>query len=242
MTDNLGVGNQLNEFFSETYEQQRHDRYHILVDELEVASIVGFVYDQIVLEAGCGTGIILFPVSTIAKEAHGTDSSDKKLSLARNKGLNVQQAPPDKLPYEDNYFDLVYSFKLLPYTENVTEVIKEFSRVTKPGGLLKLEFYNSRCIRYFLNKLKPGKKNQLNSGYIRYDDLKLIKSYLPEDLVIEKTEGLIIAGIFNFLYSVPVLSAVIKHIDNKLQHSKLACFGTYLIVTFRKTGQLEHKE
>ena len=44
------------------------------------------------------------------------------------------------LIYEDNFFDMVYCISVLEHTENYENVIEEFHRVIKPGGLLLLTF------------------------------------------------------------------------------------------------------
>lgn len=42
----------------------------------------------------------------------------------------------DKLPYEDNFFDAVYSTHVLEYLQHPEETLSEVLRVTKSGGYI----------------------------------------------------------------------------------------------------------
>jgi 2-polyprenyl-3-methyl-5-hydroxy-6-metoxy-1,4-benzoquinol methylase len=45
-----------------------------------------------------------------------------------------------KLPFGDDSFDAVCCISVLEHTSNYTEILEEFSRVLRPGGLLVLTF------------------------------------------------------------------------------------------------------
>ena len=99
------------------------------------------------LEIGAGTGRstrfvhLAFPKAKIV----ATDLSDPYLQVARRKLEKFQkidfiQAPGEELPFQDHYFDAVYSvflFHELPL-EARKAVLKESWRVLNPGGFLGL--------------------------------------------------------------------------------------------------------
>jgi SAM-dependent methyltransferase len=45
-----------------------------------------------------------------------------------------------KLPYEDDWFDVVYCVSVLEHTDDYTEILDEFRRVLRPGGSLVITF------------------------------------------------------------------------------------------------------
>ena len=65
--------------FSDWYERQRHDGYHAFIDELESEAVRRYMTpDTRLLEAGCGTGLVL---SRLAPHA--------KLAVERSRGSGI---------------------------------------------------------------------------------------------------------------------------------------------------------
>lgn len=225
--------------FSKSYEDKRYKGYHLLIDELEFDCIKNYIKDKKVLEAGCGTGLILQRISKLASEHHGIDISEGMLLLAKEKGLNVKQASVTEMPFEDNYFDVVCSFKVLPHVENIRQAIKEMNRVTKPGGVLILEFYNTMSLRYLIKKIKtPSKTSEKFTDedvYTRYDNLTSIQSYLTSDLKIEKVQGVRIITPVARVYDLPVISDLYSFLEKLFRDSLISCYGGFLVVTMRKS-------
>lgn len=96
-----------------------------------------------ILEIACGTGSTTGFVKTTFPEAKivCTDLSDAYLKLAQQRlskysGIDYVQSPGESLPFQDNYFDAVYSvflFHELPLSIR-KNVLEEMFRVLKPGG------------------------------------------------------------------------------------------------------------
>ncbi len=128
--------------YSRSYEQERREGYYSLINDLEFEKIEPFAKGKKTLEIGCGTGLILERTHEIAREAVGVDISEGMLEVCKKKSLNVQQASATSLPFDDDSFDLVYSFKVLAHIPEITKAISEISRVTRPRGKMVLEFYN----------------------------------------------------------------------------------------------------
>ena len=91
------------------------------------------------LDVGCGTGWL---IDNLAKQHgaiyHGIDISENMLEKAKSK--NIKNAKftlgcSDKLPYEDNTFDIVTCVQSFHHYPQQDAAIEEAYRVLKEGGL-----------------------------------------------------------------------------------------------------------
>ena len=139
--------------FSTGYENERGRGYHGLIDDLEVEAVRDYVRGKRVLEVGCGTGLILERLAKYADEAVGIDLSPGMLDKARERGLTVEEASATDLPFDDESFDVVCSFKVLAHVPDIEKALVEIARVTRPGGYMFLEFYNPFSLRYVAKRL-----------------------------------------------------------------------------------------
>jgi len=86
------------------------------------------------LDIGCGTGISLEPWNC---EKVGIDPAQKLLDIAKKKGLDVQKAKAENLPFKNNSFDIVLAITSLHHTD-FTKAIQEIARVTKKYFIFSL--------------------------------------------------------------------------------------------------------
>src|SRR5438045_9522240 len=105
--------------FAGWYERERGRGYHQLIDDLEIEVVERYSRGASVLEAGCGTGLLLQRVARSAGEAWGLDLSSGMLAKARARGLNVVQGSGPDLPFPGRPFDVVYSFTGLAHAERI---------------------------------------------------------------------------------------------------------------------------
>src|SRR5204862_4116626 len=94
--------------FSETYERERHHGYHRLIDELELELVRRYGQGRDVLEAGCGTGLLLREAARVGRSAIGLDLSCGMLRQAHGRGLRVVQGSLTAVPLPSESVDLVY--------------------------------------------------------------------------------------------------------------------------------------
>lgn len=224
--------------FSTGYENERAKRYHRFLDESELRIARPYVQGKRVLEVGCGTGLVLEPLSKIASSAVGIDLSEGMLQKARERGLTVHQASATALPFSDGSFDTVVSFKVLAHIEEIRQALSEAVRVTRPGGHLVLEFYNKHSIRSLVKALKPA--NSVASAttdeqvYTRYDSLEDIRGYLPSGCKVVEVTGIrCLAPTYHF-YNAPVIGAVTEALETAVQKTPIARIGGFLVVVVQK--------
>lgn len=76
-------------------------------------------------------------------------------AINQNVGHNrvtFQEAMLQKLPYESASLDILCCMSVLEHTDNYAQIVNEFARVVKPGGLLVLTFDLSLDGRFQLSK------------------------------------------------------------------------------------------
>jgi SAM-dependent methyltransferase len=90
--------------------------------------------DLDMLDAGCGTGLLLQQLKPLGK-AEGVDISEEALEFCRKRGLtNVRRADVLDLPFEAGSFDMITALDVLEHLDDDVGALREFSRVLKPGG------------------------------------------------------------------------------------------------------------
>lgn len=87
-----------------------------------------------ILDVGCGTGANLEMLADFG-EVEGVDVSTEALDFCQTRGLqNVRQGEAERLPYEDNSFDLVTGLDVVEHLDNDVAGLQEMRRVLRPGG------------------------------------------------------------------------------------------------------------
>src|SRR5437868_7866331 len=91
-----------------------------------------------ILDVGCGTGANLEMLSEFG-DAEGVDVSQDALAFCRERGLaNVHLGAAEKLPYEDETFDLVTALDVVEHLDDDVAGLREMRRVLRPNGHLLL--------------------------------------------------------------------------------------------------------
>jgi len=140
--------------------QSPYHRYESLIGQLLMAG-------SVVLDVGCGR---YFPMGRhllqYEAEVHGIDPVAEPESAER--GLTLQRASADVIPYKDEMFDVVISRSVLEHVKYPAKVFREFNRVLKPAG--KVVFLAAN----------------------KYDYVSILASILPNrfhDRIVKASEG-----------------------------------------------------
>ncbi|MFA9410747.1 MAG: class I SAM-dependent methyltransferase [Deltaproteobacteria bacterium] len=225
--------------FSDSYERGRGYGYHRMIDDLEIQATMPYARGARVLELGCGTGLILSRVAEVAEEAVGIDLSEGMAQLARDRGLDVHIGSVCDLPFEDDQFDLTYSFKVLAHVPDIDAALREATRVTRPGGHLLLEFYNPWSLRYLAKKAagpQPIGDDRTEADIsTRWDSPRKIPALLPPNVEIVDYYGVRVLTPFAAVHRIPGIARGLSRAEHLASRSPLRYFGGFLIAVLRKS-------
>lgn|SRR5690554_357023 len=226
--------------FADWYERGRDRGYHAMIDDLEIDLLGNYVVGKEVLEVGCGTGLIMNRIAGRTKRTVGIDISHGMLQQAAARGLDVAQADVTALPFEDNSFDVVYSFKVLAHVRDIDTAMREMARVTRPGGQLILEFYNPKSLRYLAKKIagprKISRETDESAILTRWDDSAELSRRMPDNLRLIDFSGIRIFTPTAAVHKIPLVGHALRKLEFLGRDSALKHFGGFLVVIAQKEG------
>jgi ubiquinone/menaquinone biosynthesis C-methylase UbiE len=145
------------------------------------------------LDVACGTGRGVALLATIARVACGVDGTKDMLAAAKRKfdghssPVGLFQANAARLPFRDETFDAVTCLNFLHLFPDVREKIafvSEIGRVTRPGGVVVIEFDNA------LQGVVLGIGRKYLGRDIGYDWPWIVQRSFPRDMfTIEAARG-----------------------------------------------------
>jgi len=228
--------------FSKRYEAARRPNdphgYHALLDDLEVELATRHGRGKAILEAGCGTGLILERLAAVASRAEGLDLSPGMLEKAKNRGLSVREGSVTAIPFADNEFDVVCSFKVLAHVPDIEKALAEMVRVTRPGGVVLAEFYNPLSFRGLAKVLGPagaisGTRKE-SEVFTRFDPPWRVPSLLPRGCHLEGARGVRIVTPAALFFRVPLLRGALTLAEKTLCDTPLHYLAGFWIAVIRK--------
>lgn len=102
-----------------------------------------------VLDVGCAIGTELAVAGKRGWDAVGIELSESSLRVARERGLDVRDAPLEECGFPDGSFDLVTLNHVLEHISDPAPFLREVRRVVAADGLVFVAVPNVRCwIRY----------------------------------------------------------------------------------------------
>ena len=108
------------------------------------------------LEIGCGMGTDLLQFARGGALCTGVDLTPRSVEITRHRfALYGQQgafmiSDGEKLPFQSNSFDVVYSNGVLHHTPDTEGAITEVHRVLRPGGVAKVMLYHRNSLNYWV--------------------------------------------------------------------------------------------
>ena len=88
------------------------------------------------LDVGCGRGEFLRGFIQCGVAGYGVDQSRAAEQYCPNATLKISDIENDGIPYEDSFFDVVYSKSVIEHFYYPERMVKEIFRVLKPGGMV----------------------------------------------------------------------------------------------------------
>ncbi|MFO0658967.1 MAG: methyltransferase domain-containing protein [Polyangiaceae bacterium] len=241
-TDPLEATRAYYDEFSERYEAARRPNdpygYHALIDDLEIEYATRFCAGKDVLEAGCGTGLVLEKLARVARNAEGFDLSPGMLSKARERGLTVKEGSLTEIPYEDATFDVCCSFKVLAHVPEIEKALREMARVVRPGGYVLAEFYNPYSLRALAKKFGPAgaisDRTYESAVYTRFDSPSRVREIVPAGCSLVGSRGVRIVTPAAKVMKHPKARYFFTTVERALADSKLSRFGGFWIAAIRR--------
>lgn len=126
----------------DTYDDFNH--LQLSIGKYLISSMNDFNMDaNFILDVGCGTGVVTqnLAVNHSPCSLTGIDISDKLLTLAQhrlNSAACLLCADFDKIPLQNDQFDLVFSNMVLQWSPNLANTFTEITRVSRPAAYLAL--------------------------------------------------------------------------------------------------------
>lgn len=150
-------------------------RYSIETEIFAFAQFSRF-HGKKILEVGVGAGTDFVQWVRSGAHAYGIDltpeaieNTQKRLALENLQAEDIQVADAEKLPFEDNFFDLTYSWGVIHHSPDMQQCLREIIRVTKPDGVIKLMMYNKHSLFAFYQYLRHGLLK--GKPFARWDDI-----------------------------------------------------------------------
>jgi len=136
--DDLSISRSINE------EEYFHKLIHFRIQKL-----IQYGSKKSILDVGCGTGDYLFNLRKNILNGIGIDFIDKAIKEAVKRkimlnadNLDFVKSDALRVPFEDESFDLVFSFGVLYATPNTERIILEMSRVLRKSAYAIFELGN----------------------------------------------------------------------------------------------------
>ena len=140
------------DYYRRLHEVDTRHWWHLGMRSVAEALLAGRLHGAL-LDAGCGTGgFLAWAASTGAfTRLCGIDVSAEAVQLARETVPNAElhAAPLDRIPFDDEAFDLVVSLDVLQHVPDrvVDASLRELRRVLRPGGALLVRTNGDRRVR-----------------------------------------------------------------------------------------------
>lgn len=200
-------------YSKEFFEEIENDRYSKEPEILEFADFKSGKNKR-VLEVGVGAATDFLQWGKNGAELYGIDLTEEAVKYAENrlslyniKAQEIKVADAENLKFNDNFFDIVYSWGVIHHSPDTPKALKEIIRVLKPGGQAKIMVYNRKSIlAYFF--------------WIKHAGLKLKWSMSVDDVLWNKMESYGTKG-----YTIEEMNNLLK--DEPIENIEIETIVTY---------------
>jgi len=184
------------------------------------------------LDVGCGVGTVSLELENRGFEVYGIDFSSVAIEKAKEKGINAMLCDVDAegIPFEDNYFDVVWAGDILEHVFDPIFLLEEISRVLKPTGKGLISTPNDMNLHRRISIFVSGKSPQ-SDVYRTRRQCKHHTVMSVELLEYMLSTASLSSYSIGALIRVPKLSRELGYSNNKLLST---LFGRTLIVEAHK--------
>ena len=151
----------LNQSDKDGYKKQADERYRLEPYIIPFAKFSDFC-EKKVLEVGVGLGADHQCFAEANAILSGIDLTERAIIHTRNRlkifGLssNLSVGDAEKLDFDDDTFDLVYSWGVIHHSPHTEDAVNEILRVLKPGGCARIMIYHKWSMVGFMLWLRYG--------------------------------------------------------------------------------------
>ena len=139
------------EFEKERWSEGRAEPYHHGISKITTRAIdpmldaAGVDEGKRVLDLATGPGYAAARAAERGAVAIGLDFAPEMLELARrlHPELEFREGDATALDFEDESFDVVIGAFLMPHLSDLPSALREFARVTRPGGRVALTTWDA---------------------------------------------------------------------------------------------------
>lgn len=116
--------------------EKNDGRYQILLSNIKKINSLSNNVTRKILDVGCGKGRYLYNLieDLPNNQYYGVDISQKVINEKTSGHIHWQMGTLTCIPFDDNFFDVVYACESLEHAIDIVSAVKELVRVTKPGG------------------------------------------------------------------------------------------------------------
>ena len=145
-----------------------------------------------ILEVGVGAGTDHLQWARVGAECYGVDLTDVAIETTKKRfelygfKTELQRLDAEILPFDENSFDVVYSWGVIHHTEKPQILVNEINRVLKPGGVFIGMIYGRHsplAFKFWVKYALLKGKFWLNFADIIWDKVESIgtKSYTKKE-------------------------------------------------------------
>lgn len=140
--------------FYQSYDGFRYRTEGHILSELDQIDFAG----KRVLEIGLGQGADSMQIIKRGAIYYGIDLTEESIKRLKERFRLFEQpykevvkANAQHIPYEDNFFDVVYSHGVIHHSPEIEKIVSEIYRVLKPGGKVVVMLYHRNSFNYYVS-------------------------------------------------------------------------------------------
>jgi ubiquinone/menaquinone biosynthesis C-methylase UbiE len=123
------------DIYDRRYAEEQEAKYKEALEDLEIAN------HNVVLDVGCGTGLLFRHVAPKTEMVVGVDISRNLLLHARERAkehlkVHIVQADADHLPFRNMVFSMIFAFTVLQNMPEPLETLQEIERTGKRDAFI----------------------------------------------------------------------------------------------------------